>query len=59
MRLGSSFALFETMLNEPSTLFLCGRLYDRVVEDDGVLRFAERIVITDATNIKLSLIYPI
>src|SRR3954467_1998033 len=33
MRLGSSFALFETMLNEPSTLFLCGRLYDRVVED--------------------------
>jgi len=24
-----------------------------------VLRFAERIVITDATNIKLSLIYPI
>src|SRR3954453_17638193 len=41
MRLPSSFALFETMLNEPSTLFLCGRIYDRVVEDAGVLRYAE------------------
>src|SRR5215212_4725976 len=59
MRLHSSFALFETMLNQPSTLFLCGRLYDRVVEDADVLRFAERIVVTDATNVPLSLIYPI
>ncbi len=59
MRLGASFALFQTMLNEPSTVFLCGRLYDRVVENAGVLRFAERIVVTDATNVPLSLIYPI
>ena len=59
MRLHSSFALFETMLNQPSTLFLCGRLYDRVVEDGGALRFAERIAVTDATNVPLSLIYPI
>jgi salicylate 5-hydroxylase small subunit len=59
MRLHSSFALFETMLNEPSTVFLCGRIYDRVVEDGGVLRFAERIVVTDATNVPLSLIFPI
>jgi salicylate 5-hydroxylase small subunit len=59
MRLHSSFALFETMLNQPSTLFLCGRLYDRVVVDGDALRFAERIVVTDATNVPLSLIYPI
>ena len=59
MRVRSSFALFETMLNQPSTLFLCGRLYDRIVEDGGALRFAERIVVTDATNVPLSLIYPI
>ena len=59
MRLASSFALFETMLNEPSTVFLCGRIYDCVVDDSGVLRFAERIVVTDATNVPLSLIFPI
>jgi 3-phenylpropionate/cinnamic acid dioxygenase small subunit len=59
MRLASSFALFQTMLNEPSSVFLCGRIYDRVVEDGGDLRFAERVVVTDATNVPLSLIFPI
>ena len=47
------------MLNEPSTVFLCGRIYDRVVDDFGALRFAERIVVTDATNVPLSLVFPI
>ena len=59
MRLAQSFALFETMLNETSTVFLCGRCYDRVVDDVGTLKFAERICVTDATNIPLSLISPI
>ena len=59
MRLDIMRALFETMLNEPSTVFLCGRVYDRVIDDAGVLRFAERIVVTDATNVPLSLVFPI
>jgi salicylate 5-hydroxylase small subunit len=59
MRLAQSFSLFETMLNETSTIFLCGRCYDRVVDDGGILKFAERIVVTDATNIPLSLVFPI
>jgi len=59
MRLSASFALFQTMLNEPSTVFLCGRLYDRIVEDAGALRFAERICVTDSTLVPTSLIFPI
>ena len=59
MRLSASFALFQTLLNEPSTVFLCGRHYDRVVEDAGALRFAERICVTDATLVPTSLIFPI
>jgi 3-phenylpropionate/cinnamic acid dioxygenase small subunit len=59
MHLNGSFALFQTMVNEPSELLLCGRYYDRVVDDGGALRFAERIVVTDATSIPTSLIYPI
>jgi 3-phenylpropionate/cinnamic acid dioxygenase small subunit len=59
MRLTANFALFETMVNEPSTLFLCGRCYDRVVEDNGILRFAERVCVTDSTVVPASLIYPI
>jgi salicylate 5-hydroxylase small subunit len=59
MRLSASFAVFQTMLNEPSTVFLCGRFYDRVVEDVGTLRFAERICVTDSTLVPTSLIFPI
>ncbi len=59
MRLSASFAAFQTMLNEPSQVFLCGRLYDRVVEDGGMLRFAERICVPDATLVPTSLVFPI
>jgi 3-phenylpropionate/cinnamic acid dioxygenase small subunit len=59
MRLSASFATFQTMLNEPSQVFLCGRLYDRVVDDGGTLRFAERVCVTDSTLVPTSLIFPI
>ena len=59
MRLSASFAVLQTLLNEPSTVFLCGRYYDRVVEDGGALRFAERVCVTDATLVPTSLIFPI
>ena len=59
IRLSASFAVFQTMLNEPSQVFLCGRLYDRVVEDGGALRFAERICVTDSTLVPTSLVFPI
>ena len=59
LRLSASFAVFQTMLNEPSQVFLCGRLYDRVVDDKGVLRFAERICVPDATLVPTSLVFPI
>jgi salicylate 5-hydroxylase small subunit len=59
MHLTASFAAFQTMLNEPSQVFLCGRLYDRVVDDNGTLRFAERICVTDSTLVPTSLVFPI
>ena len=59
MRLSASFAVFQTLLNEPSAVFLCGRYYDQVVEVGGELRFAERICVTDATLVPTSLIFPL
>jgi salicylate 5-hydroxylase small subunit len=59
MRLSASFAVFQTMLNEPSAVFLVGRHYDRVVDDRGTLRFAERICVADSTLVPTSLIFPI
>jgi 3-phenylpropionate/cinnamic acid dioxygenase small subunit len=59
LRLTANFALFQTMPNQPSELFLCGRTHDRVVDDAGALRFAERLCIYDSTIIPTSLVYPI
>lgn len=59
LRLTASFALFQTMHDRPSELFLCGRCHDRVVDESGVLRFAERLCIYDSTIVPTSLVYPV
>jgi 3-phenylpropionate/cinnamic acid dioxygenase small subunit len=59
MRVTATFALFQTMPDQPSELFLCGRYQDRVVDDGGTLRFAERLCIYDSTIVPASLVYPI
>ena len=59
LRLTANFAQFQTMLDQPSELFLCGRTLDRVVEERGALRFAERLCIYDSTIVPTSLVYPI
>lgn len=59
LRLTADFALFQTMPDRPSELFLCGRYQDRVVDDGGVMRFAERLCIYDSTIVPTSLVYPV
>ena len=59
LRLTASFAVFQTMQDQPSELFLCGRSQDRVVDDAGTLRFAERLRIYDSTIVPTSLVYPV
>ena len=58
-RLTANFVMFETLQNQPSTVFLCGRGLDRVVDEAGTLRFAERVFVYDSTIIPASLVYPI
>jgi len=59
LHLTCSFALFQTMQDQPSELFLCGECRDRVVDDGGALLFAERLCIYDATIVPTSLVYPV
>ena len=59
LHLTANFAVFQTMPDQPSELFLCGCCQDRVVEDGGALRFAERLCIYDSTIVPTSLVYPI
>lgn len=59
LHLTANFAVFQTMPDQPSEVFLCGRYQDRVVDDGGVLRFAERLCIYNSTIVPTSLVYPI
>ena len=59
VRVTASFAVFQTMPDQPSELFLCGRNQDRIIDEGGALRFAERICIYDSTIVPTSLVYPI
>lgn len=59
LRLSANFALYQTMVDQPSELFLCGRYQDQVVEEGGSLRFAERICLYDSTIVPTSLVYPV
>ncbi len=59
LRLTANFALFQTMVDRPSELFMCGRYHDRVVEDGDRLRFAERICVYNSTIVPTSLVYPV
>ena len=59
LRLSASFAVFQSMPDQPSELFLCGNSRDRVVDADGTLRFAERLFIYDSTIVPTSLVYPL
>jgi 3-phenylpropionate/cinnamic acid dioxygenase small subunit len=59
LRLTANFALFQSMVDQPSGLFLCGRYWDKVVEEAGGLRFTERICVYDSTVVPTSLVYPV
>jgi salicylate 5-hydroxylase small subunit len=59
LRLTANFVLLQTMPDQPSEVFLCGCYQDRVVDEGGVLRFAERLCIYDSTIVPTSLVYPV
>jgi 3-phenylpropionate/cinnamic acid dioxygenase small subunit len=54
------FAVFETMIDEPSRVFATGVYRDRMVEEaDGTLRLSEHIVVLDNDLVPNSLVYPL
>ena len=59
IRVSANFALIETLVDQPSQVFLCGTYLDHVVEDEGALRFAEKLCVYDSTIVPTSLVFPI
>ena len=55
----ANYAVFRTKQNEVSEVFNVGRYLDTIVEDDGRLRFREKICVFDSELIPNSLIYPL
>jgi salicylate 5-hydroxylase small subunit len=59
IRVTASFVLFESLLDQPTQVFLSGKYHDLVVEDGGNSRFAEKLCVYDSTIIPTSLVYPV
>lgn len=55
----TNYAVYESTQDDPSTVFNVGRYVDRIVEEDGRLRFAEKLCVFDTAVVPTSLIYPI
>jgi anthranilate 1,2-dioxygenase small subunit len=55
----SNFTILRTMTGGDMSVFACGRFFDRIVEVDGVLKFAERIAVLDSRQIDTLLVIPI
>jgi salicylate 5-hydroxylase small subunit len=55
----ANFLAVETLLDEPSRVFMCGEYRDRLVVADGKLKFREKHCVFDTLLILNSLIYPL
>jgi anthranilate 1,2-dioxygenase small subunit len=58
-RTRGNFIVHRTMAEGDTMTFACGRTFDRIVEEDGVLRFAERVAVLDSRRIDTLLVIPV
>jgi len=59
VRAQANYAVLQTLPDEETTLFNTGRYLDRVVRQDGALKFSERLCVFDTLLVPGSLVYPI
>jgi 3-phenylpropionate/cinnamic acid dioxygenase small subunit len=59
LRTVTNYAVYESTLDRASEVFNVGRYLDRVVVEDGRLKFAEKLCVFDTSVVPTSLIYPI
>jgi 3-phenylpropionate/cinnamic acid dioxygenase small subunit len=55
----TNYAVYESTLDRPTEVFNVGRYLDRVVVEDGRLKFAEKLCVFDTSLVPTSLIFPI
>jgi len=55
----ANYVVIRTKTQAPSEVFNAGRYLDRIVREDGALRFQEKLCVFDSELIPNSIIYPI
>lgn len=55
----TNYVVYESTLDRASDVFNVGRYIDRIVGEDGRLKFAEKLCVFDTAVVPTSLIYPI
>lgn len=58
-RTQSNFTIIRTMSEGDMSVFACGKCLDHIVEEDGTLKYKERIVILESRRIDTLLVIPI
>ncbi len=59
MTVEANYAVFETLIDDLTRIFNVGRYLDRIVREEGQLKFAEKHCVFDSLLVPNSLIYPI
>lgn len=59
IRVQANYAVLETPLDEHTRVFNAGKYLDKLVREDGRLKFKEKLCVFDSVLIPASLIYPI
>jgi anthranilate 1,2-dioxygenase small subunit len=59
IRTRANFTVLRTMAEGDMVLFACGRYFDRLVEEDGRLKFRERLAVLDSRHVDTLLVVPI
>ncbi len=59
IRARSNFSILRTVNGGETSVYACGRTYDEIVEEQGLLRFRERLVVLDSRQIDTLLAIPI
>jgi salicylate 5-hydroxylase small subunit len=55
----TNYAVFETFIDDLTRVFNVGRYLDRIVREEGQLKFAEKHCVYDSVLVPNSLIYPL
>jgi anthranilate 1,2-dioxygenase small subunit len=55
----TNYAVYESTLDRTTEVFNVGRYIDRIVAEDGRLKFAEKLCVFDTSLVPTSLIFPI